>query len=501
MNKLYFGDNLGILKREIENNSVDLIYLDPPFQSGRNYNIIFQPTSQKIKGATAQVEAFKDTWKWGNEAEQEYRGLINGTITKEEPPQKLVELMKAMRNYLGECSMMAYLSMMAPRLLELKRVLKDTGSIYLHCDPTASHYLKLLMDAVFRVENFRNEIVWAYRTGGASKRNWSHKHDIILFYSKSDNYIFNIQKEKAYTKSKSRKPGIVNYGAGTAEFFKDEIGVYNLVIARDVWEIPYINSQAKERLGYPTQKPEALLERIIRASSNEEDLVLDPFCGCGTATAVAQRLNRKWIGIDISYLAIDIIVKRLQRSGFKEGKDFVVKGIPADIYSAKKLAQEDPFNFQYWAVTRIPGGRPNSKKSGDQGVDGFVNFIDSSKASKIGTGIIQVKGTKHVTPGMVRDLKGTIKSQNVDFGILITLIPPTQGMIKEAIKEGYFIYRSMKIPRIQILSVDKLFQDPIPVKLPMGNLITTKAHSAEKVKGSSTSLPSLGKEENTSQDN
>lgn len=487
INKLYFGDNLEVLKEEIQDNSLDLVYLDPPFQSGRNYNLIFQPISQKVKEATAQVEAFTDTWKWGEEAEKEYEGLIEGKLTKELPPQKLIELMKAMRAYLGECSMMAYLSMMAPRLLELKRVLKDTGSIYLHCDPTASHYLKLLMDAIFGVKNFRNEIVWHYRTGGVSKNWFGRKHDIILFYSKSNTYKFKPLEVKEYYKDvygKDMKPGWKDRKGG-----KDKNGYFHYIYQDDVWNIPAVFNMSKERIGYPTQKPETLLEKIIEASSNEGDVVLDPFCGCGTATAVAQKLNRHWIGIDISYLAIDIIVKRLQRSGLKEGKDFEVKGIPADAYSAKKLAQDDPFNFQYWAVTRIPGGIPNSKKSGDQGVDGFINFIDASSSSKVKTGIIQVKGTKSVSPSMVRDLKGTIKSQNAAFGILITLIPPTPGMKQEAVKDGYFVYKSMKIPKIQILSVDELFKNPIPVKLPLANLIVPKAHSAEKVKGKDISLP------------
>ena len=309
-NKLYFGDNLDIMKKYIEDKSVDLIYLDPPFKSGKDYNIIFKPE----KGANAQIKTFKDTWKWGEEAEKNYRGLIEGTLTKEPPPPKLKDLMTAMRSYLGECSMMAYLSMMAPRLLEMKRVLKDTGSIYLHCDPTASHYLKILMDAIFGVENFRNEIVW--RIGWVSgfktqKRGWIRNHDTILYYTKSKKFTFNkefIPYPPDYTRRGGKKP------KGKGIPIED---TWNCNPADELNSI-MIMSFSKEKVGYPTQKPEKLLERIIKASSNEGDLVLDPFSGCGTAVAVAEKLNRRWIGIDITYLAIDVISKRLKKNGIKE---------------------------------------------------------------------------------------------------------------------------------------------------------------------------------------
>ena len=460
-NKLYFGDNLEILKDKIPDNFVDLIYLDPPFKSGRTYNIIFQPEIGKIKGANAQIKTFEDTWKWGEEAEKNYEGLINGTITKEKPNQKLIDLMKAMREYLGECSMMAYLSMMAPRLLEMKRALRNTGSIYLHCDPTASHYLKLLMDAVFGIENFRNEIIWGYRTGGVSKRWWARKHDVILFYSKSNAYFFKPIKERIYYE----KPFFTSKRDEKGRYYAD-------VYVRDVWDdekVKPIINVSKERIGYPTQKPEKLLERIIKASSNKDDLVLDPFCGCGTTVAVAERLGRRWIGIDITYLAIDVIAKRLTESEKRTGRkiDFEIDGEPKDVYSAKKLAEKDPFQFQIWCVSKLDA-TPSQTKSADKGVDGIINFVDLGKPSKVGKGIIQVKGTKNINPSMVRDLKGTLKSQNADFGILIIFRKPTQGMITEATKEGYFKsqYIREEIPKIQIITVEDLFKEPIPIKLP-----------------------------------
>ena len=498
MNTLYYGDNLDILKNHIKDETVDLIYLDPPFQSGKNYNIIFQPKTGEIKGATSQKEAFNDTWSWGEEAEREYTDLITGTLTTESPSQKLIDLMKAMRGYLAECPLLAYLCMMTPRLLEMRRTLKPTGSIYLHCDPTASHYLKLVMDAVFDVKNYRNEIVWHYRRWTAGSNAYQRMHDILLFYSKGSGAILNpiyiettIGQKKKHTKGwdsnsvmieGKRQPQLIIYNQKNVDKAIEQ-GRINLsnyarivkvntgeTIAPDVWEINFINSQAKERLGYPTQKPEALLERIIKASSNEGDTVLDPFCGCGTTVAVAERLRRQWTGIDITYLAIDIIKKRLEKNYIKENEHFKVYGVPKDIYSAGKLAEQKPFEFEVWAVSQL-NATPTTK-TGDKGVDGVINFIDETKKEKIGRGIISVKGGYSINPGMVRDLKGTMQSQNADFGILITRKEPTRGMIEEAGKEGSFDYCyhegtiHKKIPKIQLLTIEDLFTDPIPVKLP-----------------------------------
>jgi adenine specific DNA methylase Mod len=517
VNTLYFGDNLGILRDKIPSGCVDLIYLDPPFKSGKSYNIIFQPELRKIKGATAQIKTFEDTWQWGDEAENEYQGLITGTITKEKPNQSLIDLIKAMRGYLGECSMMAYFSMMAPRLLEMRRVMKETASIYLHCDPTASHYLKLLMDAIFGVNNFRNEIVWQ-RTGAHSDaRRWGRVTDTLLFYSKTESYTWETQyavydeeyiKERYHYKDEATGrlfwpntmtaagPGparrfrgkLMNPPSGTHwRFSQEEIDrmeaegrIYYSTkgmpyvksylderkgkAIQNVWTDIRMTKSGEERLGYPTQKPEALLERIIKASSKEGDLVLDPFCGCGTTIAVAESQKRKWIGIDITYLAIDVIRKRLEKNGIKEGENFKVDGEPTDVYSAEKFAEQNPFQFQIWCVSKLDA-TPSQMKTGDQGIDGILNFVDLTRKEKAGKGIIQVKGTQSVNPSMVRDLKGTMKSQNADFGILITLKKATQGMITEAVKEGY-AESTKKIPKIQLLTVEDLFKKPIPIILP-----------------------------------
>jgi len=295
VNQLLLGDNLMLL-RQLYQESVDLIYLDPPYNSKRIYFSTFGGNKKK---------AFDDNWSWGPE---QVRWLNDINDRNKNVWCLLNCLMKTFKRNDG---LPAYLVAMTVRLIEMHRVLKSTGSIYLHVDPTASHYLKLVMDQIFGGGNFRNEIIWQYRTGGASKDRWAQKHDVILFYAKSKNMSFNPQRDKCYTRSKSRKPGVVNYGAGTAEFFEDEGGVYNMVIARDVWDIPYINSQSAERLGYPTQKPLSLLERIIQASSNEGDVVLDPYMGSGTTIEAAAKLGRNWIGMDLNEESLTITKKRI----------------------------------------------------------------------------------------------------------------------------------------------------------------------------------------------
>ncbi len=293
---IFSGDNLPIL-RGMDSASVDLVYLDPPFNSNRNYAAPI--------GSAAAGAAFKDAWTFEDTDDAWW-----GEIAEVHPAlYKVIDAAGAV----GGAGAKAYLIYMAVRILEMQRILKKTGSLYLHCDPTMSHGLKLLLDAIFGADNFRNEIVWGYKTGGSSKGYFSKKHDVILFYSKTVEYIFIPQKEKSYTKAKNRKEGVVNYGGGSAQFFKDQKGVYNLVNMRDTWEISYIGSTDKERTGYPTQKPLALLERIIKASSNPDDMVLDPFCGCATTCIAAEILGRQWIGIDISELALQLVKDRMRR--------------------------------------------------------------------------------------------------------------------------------------------------------------------------------------------
>ncbi len=299
-NIFYTGDNLSIL-REMKDNSVDLVYLDPPFNSGRIY--------KGTVGSQSDGTQFSDLWGWSDFDEKEY-------IQKVQEHENLSQFIDLIGKIVG-IEMKSYIAYMYMRIVELHRILKETGSLYLHADQTACHYLKIILDDVFGSDNFLNEVIWSYRTGGAGKKTFAKKHDVLLFYAKAGDYYFNLGKQKSYTKAKNRKVGIANYGKGKVNFLKDKKGVYNWVNCRDVWDIPYINSQAKERTGYPTQKPVALLERVIRASSKEGDVVLDPFCGSGTTCVVAQQLGRRWIGIDIEAKAADILAKRLGGESFE----------------------------------------------------------------------------------------------------------------------------------------------------------------------------------------
>jgi hypothetical protein len=357
--------------------------------------------------------------------------------------------------------MMAYLVNMAARLIPLHQALKSTGSLYLHCDPTASHYLKVILDVIFGKKNFINEIIWFYKTGGASKRHFARKHDTIFFYTKSDNYVFNIQKEKSYM--------MHEYGFKKSDFFKDERGQYTWVYMKDVWEIPAIGSADKERLGYPTQKPEELLKRIIECSTNEGDFVLDPFCGCGTTVAVAERLKRRWVGIDISILAINIIEDRLKRN--YPHIELTIDGIPMDYEGAQRLAESDKFAFQNWAISLIGAYPPTgeARKGADRGIDGLILFHEAASFAKphpkLRKIVVQVKGGS-TGRGDVAKLKGDMDREDAPMGVLITLNEPTPEMRREAALAGEYQYSATtSFPKIQMLSMKDWFAGR-NVKLP-----------------------------------
>ena len=457
-NQLYYGDNLDILRNHIPDESIDLIYIDPPFNSNQAYNVIFSETDGS--SSQAQIQAFEDTWHWVEGTEQAYHELI---VTA---PHLLVETIKSFRGFLTETNLMAYLVMMALRLVELHRVLKPTGSFYLHCDPTASHYLKIILDQIFGVENFRNEMVWSYRRWPAKQKNFQKMHDIILFYSKEKqentfNMIYETLSAGTLKRWKGKKSKVS---------FEGEIRLVTQMTnvesqgrpADDVWSIPVINSQAKERLGYPTQKPEALLERIIKASSNEGDVVLDAFCGCGTAVAVAQRLNRRWIGVDITHLAIALLKYRLA-DAFGDDVEYEIIGEPKDAESAKALAAQDRYQFQWWALSLIRARPYQGKKKGaDEGVDGLIYYedVDPDKPRKTLTRkiVIQVKSGK-VSVKDIRELKSVVDSQDAVIGVFITLNPPTQPMVKEAATAGRFQWLHVThttYPKIQIRTIEEL---------------------------------------------
>jgi DNA modification methylase len=461
-NTLYYGDNLNILREYIQDESVDLIYLDPPFNSKRSYNVLFS-TPKGFK-SEAQVTAFEDSWTWKEQAEEEYTQILHQSNTD------VSEMIRALRSYLNTSDVMAYLVMMTNRLLELHRVLKPSGSLFLHCDPTASHYLKIILDTVFGVNNFRNEIVWDYSFRMMDLPNFfNRKHDIIFFYAKSSNSYFKMPKTE-WTKEdllKSRKQAIHLDENGVEWIWMpggkghsknklrrvDEIIETGKAIS-DVWSIPIISSSSKERMGYPTQKPLALLERIIEACSEPGDVVLDPFCGCGTAIHASQKLGRHWIGIDITHLAIGLIERRINEA-FPTAK-FIVHGTPEDIDSARDLANRDKYEFQYWACSLVKA-QPyqNKKKGADWGTDGIIYFQDEKeKAKKI---IVSVKGGEHVTRTMIADLKNTVERENGQIGILVTLANPTEPMMKEAISAGFYESPIGKsFPKIQILTIEEL---------------------------------------------
>jgi len=463
--QLYYGDNLEVLRQHIADESVDLIYLDPPFNSNATYNVLFK--SHEGDNARAQIEAFDDTWHWGPQAEEEYNELTRGRSTVE-----VAGFIEAMRTVLGTSDMLAYLVMMAPRLMEMRRVMKSTASIYLHCDQTASHYLKLLMDAVFTGSCFQNEIIWQYSVGGRGKKRFARKHDNIFFYTKTQNYFFDQKAIRvpmdAGTKSfggrletdeDGRQYRLV-YGTGGKKYYKYYLDEGK--IPEDVWQIQSLQSQDRERLGYPTQKPLALLERIIKASCPIDGVVLDPFCGCGTTVDAAQQLGRKWIGIDITYIAVDLIIKRLQhRYGDEILDTFTTNGIPKDVESADALFERNPFDFERWAVSMV-NGQPNDKQVGDRGVDGRIRYDAGTDAT--GIAVVSVKGGQQLNPAMVRDLAGTMGHENSNMGVLVTRYAPTRGMMDAAKSSGtYQLPKTLnKYPKIQMITVAELLEGKRP---------------------------------------
>ncbi len=524
-NKLYYGDNLDVLRRYVKDESVDLVYLDPPFNSRQDYNVLF--AEKDGSQSSSQIHAFEDTWEWNIESKRVLEQVI-------EQGGRVADALRAFEAYLHGSDMMAYLAMMAPRLVELRRVLKETGSIYLHCDPAAGHYLKILMDAVFGPQFFKNEVIWKRTSAHNSAKRWGPVHDLILFYSKSEASTWNrvyqgytaeylerfyrhedeggrytlgdltgagkrqgesglpwrsVDPTKAgrhWAVPRPRQAGhswdelsvqqrldqldlaglIVWPSKGGTPRFKRYHDVDRGVVVQDViTDIDPLSPHAKERLGYPTQKPEALLERIIKASSNEGDLVLDPFCGCGTTVQVAQRLNRRWIGIDITHLAIGLIKKRLSDAFGPEIKQtYDVIGEPTDLAGAAQLAAENKFQFQAWALGLCDARvAESSKKGADRGIDGRLYFHDddSGKSKQI---IFSVKGGGVSAP-QIRDLRGVIEREKAEIGVFLSFEEPTKPMLREAAEAGF--YKSgpldqLTYPRIQILTIQQLLDGKQP---------------------------------------
>ncbi|TAE00062.1 MAG: site-specific DNA-methyltransferase [Bacteroidetes bacterium] len=496
-NQLFYGDNLENLQKFVENESVDLCYIDPPFNSKRNYNQIYNNVGTEDK---AQAQAFIDTWTWNimaNEAFLEITNNKNGFYT----PQTVI-LIEGLQKLLGNSPLMAYLVSMAQRISEIYRVLKPTGSFYLHCDPTASHYLKLILDSVFcsRGGVFQNEIAWCYGSGGASKEHFSKKHDVVLFYTKNKIHTFNVNevREKYSSPHKSMTPKVI----GNKSYVKmNPLGR----IPFDWWQIPILTNSAKERLGYPTQKPEALLEKIIKVSSNEGDVVLDAYCGCGTTVAVAERLKRSWIGIDITYQSISLIIKRLEDSfGEDFTKDIVDKeskqiikpanlklsGVPQDFAAAVALANKEDDRvrkeFEKWFVLSFSDNRAmiNEKKGGDDGIDGlaFILDFDEKNQQDLKKIIFSVKSGKTLSTNVIRDLVGTMEREKAVIGYLLTLYP-MPNLVKDSGRYG--IYQSKMFghsyPKIEVISVDDFFAGK-RLALPTNNSIEVLKKAKIKTK-------------------
>ncbi|MDD9955607.1 MAG: DNA methyltransferase [Anaerolineaceae bacterium] len=520
-NTLFYGDNLTLLRdrAHFPDASVDLVYLDPPFNSNRSYNVLFRDESGR--DSDAQITAFEDSWHWGETAEATYRDLILGA------PEKVSTAIEALLKLIDRNPMMAYLVMMTPRLVELHRVLKPTGSLYLHCDPTASHYLKLVLDTIFGEWNFRNEITWQRTESHNTAEKYGNVADILLYYTKTESTIWNQQYQKygdsqlsrfRHSDSDGRRyklddltaprpdsnsgkfewrgtmPGPTRGWGYRIEQLEEWWQEGRIHTKRDgtprmdglkvyldeapgkplqnVWtDIPRIGNTSSERLGYPTQKPLALLERIISASSNESDIVLDPFCGCGTSIAAAHKLKRRWIGIDITHLSVSLQKYRLlDMFGLVSGVDYKVIGEPATESGARELAadsaNEGRYQFEWWALSLV-GAKPvggsagtrKGRKGADKGIDGVINFFEQDgkgkpQARKV---IVQVKSGKVSSP-VVNELIGVLEQERASIGLLITLEPPTQPMIKAALAAGYYQseFWGKSFRRLQILTIGDL---------------------------------------------
>ena len=488
-NRLYYGDNLDVLRNKIHAETVDLCYIDPPFNSKRNYFQIYNNIGGEAD--RAQAQAFMDTWEWGDEAEEGLRYITNiANLNNDKLTPQTVALIQGLVQVLGKGDLMAYLVHMTQRIVEIHRVLKPTGSFYLHCDPTASHYLKLVCDSVFcgggRNGDFRNEIVWCYSQGGKSKRWFGKKHDVILWYSKSHSFCFNgaaismpftPHKQDRHGKSFGGKMGkdadgreyVEKWGTGKKKLYRYYLDEGKT--PEDWWiDINSLQAAEAERLGYPTQKPEALLERIVKASSNEGDVVLDAYCGCGTTVAVAQKLKRRWIGIDITYQSISLILKRLKDAHRGEqwtaiDQSLLIDGVPKDRDSAIALAnrRDDRTRkeFEKWAVLTYTDdqARINEKKGADGGVDGVSYFVlekekDQFKHGKV---IYQVK-SGGAQRGTIDNLRGVMETQSAEIGILLTMDAPTKPMLETARQAGKFKHPILgkEYDRIQIVTVEEL---------------------------------------------
>ena len=446
------GDNLEVM-RNLPDACVDLIATDPPFNSKRNYFIPYR--DEQGKPPDVLIKAFEDTWAWGERAAMTYEELLSDV------DGQIGDTIEGLQVFLNETPMMAYLVMMAIRLVEMKRILKDTGSLYLHCDPKASHYLKIILDAVFGSNSFRNEIVWCYKSGGAGKRDFAKKHHIIFRYSKTDNDVFNQSKQKSY---------VLPSGNKKVTYYKDEIGTYTLVNQRDWWDDIGMLSTAPggERVTYPTQKPIELYKRIIAASSNKGDLVLDPFTGCGTTIIAAEQLDRQWVGIDLTYLAIGAVKLQIERLCPQIRNKISIIGTPENAQHALKLARDNKDGFEMWCIVHVLQFKANAEKGPDGGIDGTLKFPIGKVNGEQGFGkaVAQVKGG-NFTLNDIRGFRTAMNNKKADLGIFVATKPPTRGMKTEIARAGFYQhpFNQEQYPKLQYFQIQEYFDGKLP-KLP-----------------------------------
>lgn len=533
INKLWYGDNLTIMQEHLGKHSVDLIYLDPPFNSKQNYNLLYKTMTGKP--VPEQVEAFCDTWEM--DAQKEAIARTMPVLMREAGVEDYyVDFWRLWMQALRQTQphLLAYLIFMVQRLLHMKSILRPTGSIYLHCDPTASHYIKVMMDGIFGHENFQNEIIWKRTSAHSSAKRYGPVHDVILFYSAGSKFTWNPtfgsydpqyvdafythrdDDGRAWRRSDLTGAGVRNgetglewrgidvtakgrhwayvpstlekmdadgkihwpKKAGGTPMMKRYLDEQKGVPLQDVWtDIKPIHNMAADRLGYPTQKPIELLDRIIQSSTNPGEVVFDPFAGCGTTIYSAVKNDRKWIGCDIAILSVKLVREVLtEKYRLVEGSNFVVDGIPTSVEGAQELFNHDPSTFQNWFVERV-GGFPMSRKSGDRGIDGRIYFETGDGLREM---MIQVKGGKHVRPTDVRDLRGVLEREsNAELAGFLSIAPPTKAMLSEAAEAGTFQYQGREYPRIQFLTTHDVLADKREFIMPtrVGTKISTGQQS------------------------
>lgn len=486
-NALYYGDNLEVLRRKIRDNTIDLCYIDPPFNSKRNYNQIYNNIGGEDR---AQAQAFIDTWIYDDLAIAGHAEIIDNAEGRFQP--QLVELIKGMSAVLGNGSLLAYLISMSLRITEIRRVLKPTGSFYLHCDPTASHYLKIVLDAIFVSAggDFKNEIVWHYLKWSVEQPQYVSNHDTIFFYVKSaaPNRVFNTHymERSPATKRRFGNAKIVSsHDASGQRLPSQTAGESDGVALDDVWDISRV-PPIKQL--YPTEKPPTLLDRIIRSSTNEGGIVLDAYCGCGTTIVVAEQLKRKWIGIDITYLSISLILRRLESTyGATILDGITTDGIPRDMASANALAnkKDDRLRkeFEKWALLTYTNNRAivNDKKGAGAGIDGVAYFkTGKTENAKI---VFQVK-SGGVKRGDIATLRGDMEREKAALAVLITLEEPTGPMLREAKGIGQYNHEDMgrSYDTISIVTIKQIVEDGERLSIPMSLEVLSAAKRAAEDK-------------------